>query len=70
MSTRIVHHPSGFVEVTGCPRCDEAGYLWFDDGVWRLDTDDGYQGPEVNYCPWCGVKLEPPNMPEEEQAAP
>jgi len=60
MTTKFTHHPNGFLEITGCPNCDEAWYLWFYEGVWRLDDSDGMTGTEVNYCPWCGVRLEPP----------
>lgn len=63
MTTKITHHLGGFVEITGCPCCDDATYLWFYDGVWQIDTDTGMMGPIVHYCPACGVKLEPP--PEE-----
>jgi len=63
MTTLITKHPNGYVEIAGCPNCDRASYLWFNIDVWRIDMDDGYRGPEVNYCPWCGLKLASPTPP-------
>lgn len=65
MTTKTTHHPNGFIEMRGCPNCDEAPYLWFYDGQWRIDTDDGYLGPAVNYCPRCGMELTPPIQEKE-----
>ncbi len=33
---------------------DELAYY---SGAWRFECDDGRQGIEINYCPFCGVKL-------------
>ena len=27
-------------------------------GVWRLEFDEYKEGLEIEYCPWCGKKLE------------
>ena len=39
---------------------DKAGCLVWDEfyGVWRLEFDEYKEGLEIEYCPWCGKKLE------------
>jgi hypothetical protein len=46
-------------EIGGCPRCDSsgAGNLYFAEGKWIFDTDDGLQGPTIYFCPFCGYRL-------------
>ena len=43
--------------VDGCPSCDNAPRLWYVDGHWVFDTDDGYRGPTIRFCPMCGIEL-------------
>lgn len=57
MATKIKKHPNDYISIMGCPRCDNAPYLWFDKGEWIIDTDDGLRGPIVKYCPNCGFEL-------------
>ena len=43
--------------VEGCPSCDDARWLWYVDGHWVFDSDDGLRGPTVRFCPMCGIEL-------------
>lgn len=49
--------PNGYTSITGCSNCDDAQYLWFDEGQWVIDSDDGYRGFPAKYCPACGTHL-------------
>ena len=42
---------------TNCSVCQNAPYLWFDEGEWIIDTDDGMRGYKANFCPNCGNEL-------------
>jgi len=57
MTIKIIHHWNGFVEVSGCPNCDDAPYLWFYKNNWVIDNDDGSHGKVARHCPMCGVCL-------------
>jgi len=37
--------------------CADAAYLWYDDGKWIFDMDNGMKGPIIKFCPFCGEKL-------------
>jgi len=54
---KIETHPNGYTSITGCSNCDEAPYLWFDNGEWMIDSDDGLF--PAKYCPACGARLTP-----------
>ena len=55
------------VQWKGCEHChDEPFYKWRPgahefriDGaeIYYYDTDDGWEGEEINFCPWCGRPL-------------
>ena len=36
---------------------DSANSVFFYSGAWRFECDDGRQGIEIAYCPFCGEKL-------------
>ena len=41
-----------------CEDSREREVVVFYSGKWRYDCDDGMKGYEINYCPFCGKKLE------------
>jgi len=54
---KIETHPNGYTSITGCSNCDDAPYLWFDQGEWVIDSDEGLRGHPAKYCPECGAHL-------------
>ena len=59
---KIERSPNGYVSITGCLECDDAHYLWHDEGEWIIDIHGGLKGYHANYCPSCGAKLEEPKV--------
>jgi hypothetical protein len=45
-------------------------WLWYDNGEWIFDTDDGLRGPEIFFCPWCGKQLPKERVTERQELSP
>ncbi len=50
--------PEGGASPQCCSRAGHigVGQIWWSN-AWVFDTDDGYEGPIVYFCPYCGKRL-------------
>lgn len=39
-----------------CPRCWDV-HVWRWKGRWYFDADNVVLGPEIKWCPFCGLRL-------------
>lgn len=43
--------------IENCPNCGREETCFYNKS-WRFECDDGLPGIKINYCPFCGFKLE------------
>ena len=41
-----------------CGVLSQRRLYWATDGGWYFDHDDGTKGTPINFCPFCGEKLQ------------